>query len=271
VSLVAVIALAGWAAGVAILAFAVVAKLSDWPETKGRWPVRSALATPTLVTAVEAAAVLAATLPLATMPRFIAVAVVYLCYAVTALTLRGRDCACFGSQLISRFTPWHAAGCAAVAVLSALAATSAVSVPAATTAAAAAAVVGAGTAVLPWLLRQAQRGHAGAIDARHIDHIAIYGSDSCSVCAMLWDQQDYYRSFAGCAVAFRKGGQGDAGSIAIRRYPAAVAIGPDGSVVHGPVFGLSQIRDLLRATAVQVSSGRGGETNARVRSAYRDR
>jgi hypothetical protein len=266
---VAVIALSGWAAGVAVLAFAVVAKLSDWPQTKGRWPVRSALAAPGPVTAVEAIVVIAAVLPLATVPRFIAVTVVYFCYTVAAVRLRGRDCACFGSRLTSRFTPWHAVGCAAVAGLSALAATvPAVPVLVATTAAAGA---GAAGAVLPWLLRQRRYGHGDVIDARHIDRIVIYGSDSCPVCTMLWDQQDHYRSFAGCPVEFRKDKPGDATSIATGRYPAAAAVGPDGSVLHGPVFGLGQIRDLLRITAVQVSSGRGGDTNARIRNAGRDR
>ncbi len=265
---VTVIALAGWAVGVAILAFAVVAKLSDWQQTNGRWPVKSALATPAVVTAVEVAAVLIAVLPLATSTRFIVIAVIYLAYAVAAVRLRGRDCACFGSRLTSRFTPWHAAGCAAVAALSALAAAvPGRSVLATTTAAAVAAVGGAALAVV---LHWTQRGHIGGIDARHIDHVVIYGADGCSVCAMLWDQQDYYRSFAGCAVAFTKGGPDDDGSLAIRRYPAALAIGPDGGVVHGPVFGLSQIRDLLRATSVQVSSGKGGETSARVRNVGRD-
>ena len=271
----AVVALAGWAAGVAVLAFAVVAKLSDWAQTRARWPVRSALAGPVPVTTVEAAVVVLAVLPVATAPRFGTVAVVYLAYAVAAVRLRGRDCACFGS-LASRFTPWHAAGCVAVAALCVLGVAAPDPVTTATVAAVAAAGAGAVAALTARLLRGARLGAASAVDPARIDHVEIYGSDGCPVCAVLWDQQDYYRSFAGCAVTFLKDGPGGSvpggsGMPAIRRYPAAAAIGPDGSVVHGPVFGLGQIRDLLRATLVQAASERGGEANARLRGAGRAR
>jgi hypothetical protein len=82
-----------------------------------------------------------------------------------------------------------------------------------------------------------------------IDHIVIYGSDACPVCAGLWDQRDRYRSLAGCPVEFRKAVDANDSELAAGTYPAAAGIGADGTVVSGPVWGLTQIRDLLRVTS----------------------
>jgi hypothetical protein len=250
------LAVVGWAAGIAVLAFSVPAKLLAWSSTTQSWPMdgrwTSRVASPEVVTAAEAAVLAAAVAPLAVKPRLAAIGGVYAVYTGAAVVMLGRRCGCFGSKLTTRFTMWHVGGDALVAGLSLAAAAgpppsrrSATLIAATTTAVGAVAGV---TTMRRLRGTPPQRAPVSALPTHAIDHVVIYGTDTCPYCATLWDQQDYYRMLADRPVTLRKLDPDDKGPAAAQEVPAAVGYNAHGDIVAGPVYGLSEIRDLLAAT-----------------------
>ncbi|WP_328623209.1 hypothetical protein [Streptomyces sp. NBC_00354] len=267
--------LAALAAATAAMAFSITARLPHPPNGTGgagddtatadadaradrtaaaeraaAWPLTGRLGrlvTPGRATAAEATVLVLALLPLPAAWRLAALATLFACFATTALVLHGRACGCFGTRLAARLTYPHAAACALLALtLTAGALASAPGPGTASITAAAGAATGAGLYFSPWPRSPA----TPAVPPGRpelTDHIVIYGSTTCPLCTILWDQQDYYRSLSRVPLEFRTATKDDR-HITGGAVPAAVAYDHRDTPVTGPVHGLDHIRDLLHAT-----------------------
>jgi hypothetical protein len=106
--------------GVAVLALSFATKIADWAGTRALWPVTGAgrrIAGPSQVMAVEGVVVAAALAPGTPVPaRLGSIGLLFAAYALAALRLRGRRCACFGGWLPIRLSMAHVAACAGVTV-----------------------------------------------------------------------------------------------------------------------------------------------------------
>lgn len=240
--------------GVAVLALSLAAKLMDWDTTRVTWPVTGRLRTcagPTQVTVVEGLVVATALVPCTVALRLGMLGAVFAAYAVAALVMRGRRCACFGSWIPTRFTAAHSAGCAAVGVF---AFASTLGPPAIWVATAEA---GAGLAVAAAAVAWFRHRSAGHVEApTDVDHIVIFTAESCRYCAALEAQRDRYEAMADCPVEFRRADGEEDARAAGGAFPAAVAYGADGSAISEAAHGLAAIRDLLRHSTAR--SGRAG-------------
>ncbi|MFC5723981.1 hypothetical protein ACFP1Z_27825 [Streptomyces gamaensis] len=249
------------AAALAVVAFAVTAKLLDWPRTQLRWPVRGRaawLVGPVHVVVLETVVVLLVITPGGARPRCAVLAVLFLGYGVAAAVLRGRTCGCFGAGFTTRFGYGHAAACfLASGVLGAAAALVTVPAHTASLGAADAALTGAAVAAGLWWPRA--RAEQRATDPARIpliERIVVYGSSDCPHCKGLWTHREQLAAISAHPVEFQLVDRLPGGENARRAalaeaggaVPAAVGYRADGQRVYGPAVGTVPIRDLLRAT-----------------------
>jgi hypothetical protein len=274
------------AGGVAVLALSLAAKLADWAETGMLWPVTGAarrIAGPAQVTAVEGVVVVAALAPVTPVPaRIGSVGLLFAAYALAALRLRGRRCACFGGWLPTRFTVGHAAACAGVAVLAGGGLMGGLigggpggtgtgrawlaSVEVAIGLVLAALVALTAVAVGRWRERAAP-GH-GRRPGAEADHIVIFTAEDCGFCTALKAQRAHYEAMTDRPVEFRQADSDEDVRAAGGMFPAAVAYGADGRPVSAAAHGLAEIRDLLRrsrSAALPSPAATPGAGSARAR------
>ncbi|MFE7115545.1 hypothetical protein ACFU99_08995 [Streptomyces sp. NPDC057654] len=232
-------------AGCGLMWVSVIAKLADRESTAVVWPVTGRLRRllgPHTVSAAECAAVAAMLAPLPVRLRLLLLTVCFSCYAVAAVVLRGRRCACFGSWSQTRFSMLHAAACAAVAALAWWGMLCGLPSPAATISAGSS--VALASAAAAWMWRRSAARVRPPLSG--IDRFVIYTSESCPYCSALEAQRSRYEALTDRPVEFRLADTDEAAEQAGRAFPAAVGYDADGIAVTEPVHGLAQIRDALR-------------------------
>lgn len=244
---------AAFALAVAVLAFSIVAKLSDWPATSSMWPVTGRprrIVGPAPVTTLEIVVVVWAVLPVPVTARMLAVGLLYLGYTAAAIALRGRRCTCFGGGLHTTFTARHAGLCGLLAVATSAGAAldpmGRIAVTAVAAGATTAGAVAAGRARRRRVRRNADKALPGRPEAAA--SVTVLGDDDCPICTALWEQRLELTAIAACDVDFRHATSETDRHVAGGRFPVAVAFDEDGAVVAGPVWGPVDIRRLLEAT-----------------------
>jgi hypothetical protein len=241
-------------AAVAVLAFSIVAKLSDWTATDSMWPITGRprrIAGPAQVLALELVIVGWAIAPVPAGVRMLAVGLLYVGYTATAIALRGRRCTCFGGAFHTTFTARHAGLCGLLALVTlAGAANDPPARGALSAAATGAAAAGTAAAIAVWR-RHARRRARSALPGQPeaAASVVILGDSDCPICAALWEQRLELTAIAACGVAFRHATDDADRRLADHRFPAAAAYDEHGTVVAGPVWGPVDIRRLLEATS----------------------
>jgi hypothetical protein len=245
------IVLAIWLAGVAVVTSSVLGKVIDWSATKAAWPIRStAMLGPWPVVSAEVLVIGFGMLPVAATVRLLALAGLYVAYAVAGVLLRGRPCACFGSTLATRFGWKHATLCALAAGL--LAVGAAAPPPTVDTTVASVVAVVVGVAAMALAHRHRERRRRQATDPARlalVDHVVVYGSTGCPGCRGVWAQREQLTALAAYPVEFRLVGEKEAMIQAGGAIPAAIGYDPRGTPVFGPVAGLAAIQAMVSGTA----------------------
>jgi hypothetical protein len=245
--------MAAWVTGVGLVAFSVAAKLLDWRATTMMWPVTSprlqVVLGPMPTMMIESFMVAFAIAPVSAQWRLAALGLLYSAYAMAALVLRGRPCACFGRTWVTRFSWGHAAACAVWAAILIGANMVTPSSATATLGAVMGGAIGATAGVAAgWRRWRAQQRVTDPAQVALVDHIVVYGSTGCPGCRGVWAQQDQLAAIAACPVDFQLVEDGQAMKQVGGVIPAAVGYDSRGTPVYGPVVGLTAIRNLLVST-----------------------
>ncbi|MEU5306949.1 hypothetical protein ACH4YO_42000 [Streptomyces noursei] len=238
------------ATGCGLLWLSLVAKFTDRESTSIAWPVTGRfgqLLGPVAVSMAEALLVAVLLAPLPVAVRLLSLAGCFSAYAAAAVVLRGRQCACFGGWLSTRFSTLHAVGCVGVAVLALAGVPGGLSPRAATVVAAVSVAVASIVAVVLWRRAASHAGQA----VRDVRRFVIFTAESCTYCAALEAQRSRYEALTDKPVEFLQVDGEEDVERAGRMFPAAVGYDEDGVPVTEPVHGLSRIRDLLRRSAAE--------------------